>query len=211
MIDKGATKPEVFVCWAHGDDAWEQTVTAFVKALNDSGRVCAEFDGSYRDKSGGDWPGRFEKVVESRSATVLIVYNERWGRASDCHDPLTHTPAGYESWLIRSDLASARPGSREKYMVVLLDGFAQDRIRGSQYPLHRVVIPAIPSERFDQLLAAIRGRSDIPDTRRVPFSLTWRCAVSTWPIKAASTPRFWTGRIVTSDENSWGRWRRKAS
>ena len=159
MIDKGATKPEVFVCWAHGDDAWEQTVTAFVKALNDSGRVCAEFDGSYRDKSGGDWPGRFEKVVESRSATVLIVYNERWGRASDCHDPLTHTPAGYESWLIRSDLASPRPGSREKYMVVLLDGFAQDRIRGSQYPLHRVVIPTIPSGQFDQLLAAIEHRA----------------------------------------------------
>jgi tetratricopeptide (TPR) repeat protein len=152
------SKPSVFVCWAEGTPAWETTVTAFVDALNASGSVDATFHKHDRDRPEGDWPRRFEQVMESPRGMVLIAVDPAW-RAAWMDLPDASPGAAFESRLIRGEIASRRR-EWDDFMVVVLPGASAVGLAGAQDTVQRFEIETLDASGLANLLTAIRRQAD---------------------------------------------------
>lgn len=80
MTASAGRSPTAFVSWAHGDEAWQQTIARFVLALRKFG-IDADVDLFHTHVGGVDWSTYGPTAIKENDFVIIAAstaYNQRW-------------------------------------------------------------------------------------------------------------------------------------
>jgi RNA polymerase sigma factor (sigma-70 family) len=150
--------PTAIVCWAHGDDAWNETIVAFAVTLRELG-IDADVDLFHLHDHDVDWTTYGPQAITDRAFALIAVsraYKERWeGNA----DPRVGAGAVREANVLKTLFNQDRTAFRRKVKVVVLPGATVDDIPAElAAAAQRFEIETIDEAGLEDLLRTLAGR-----------------------------------------------------
>jgi RNA polymerase sigma factor (sigma-70 family) len=150
--------PTAMVCWAHGDDAWQETVVNCVVTLRELG-IDADVDLFHQHDQDVDWSTYGPQAITDREFALVVVshtYKDRWeGRA----DPQVGAGAAREANVLKALFNEDRKAFRRKVKIVILPGATVSDIpmelaAAAQY----FEVETIDETGLEDLLRTLAGR-----------------------------------------------------
>ena len=151
-------QPTAFISWAHGDDAWSDTVARFVLELRRLG-VLADVDLFHVHDSGVDWSTYGQNAIDMDDFVIIAAsggYKTRWeGKRT------TRTGAGAAREAnVLKDLFDREPTTFfEKIIIAILPGATDDDVPAELgSTVTRFSIPEIDRDHLVDLLRRLTGQ-----------------------------------------------------
>jgi RNA polymerase sigma factor (sigma-70 family) len=150
--------PTAIVCWAHEDEAWQETVVSFAVTLRKLG-IDADVDLFHQHDQDVDWTTYGPQAIADRAFALVAVsraYKERWeGRA----DPRVGAGAVREANVLKTLFNQDRGAFRRKVKVVVLPGATVDDIPAElAAATQHFDIKMFDEEGLEDLLRTLAGR-----------------------------------------------------
>lgn len=170
-MNEGTRQPRTaFVSWAHGDEAWMQTIAKFAMELRRLG-IDADVDLFHLDTA-VDWSTYGPQAIRERDYVIVAAsaaYKERWeGRRI--------APAGAgvarEANVLKSLFNTSPEEFKNKVVVVVLPGAADDDVPDELEPsVARIRVPAIDADALKGLLRRLTDQPTFvaPPVGEVPI------------------------------------------
>src|SRR4051794_20304885 len=163
--------PSVFVSWAHGDDAWKDTVARFTVALRRRG-INADVDLFHAHEAGVNWETFGPQAIRNVD-TVLIAVSEAYKRRWE-EDRSTRSGAGVdrEANVLKDLFDRDQRGFYERVVIVVLPGSEDTHVPGELPGLPRFGVPSFDDPGLESLLRRLRNEPEFvaePVARPLPL------------------------------------------
>jgi hypothetical protein len=147
-----------FVSWAHGSEAWEETIARFAFRLRELG-IDADVDLFHLSEAGINWATYGPSATTEHDFVLIAVsdrYRERW---EETGDPTVGAGAAREANVLKTLFDQNRREFYQKVKVAVLPGATLDDIPAELgAAVQRFVITALDSDGLDDLLRALTGQ-----------------------------------------------------
>jgi branched-chain amino acid transport system substrate-binding protein len=158
MTPSGNRNPTAFVSWAHDDDAWQDTIAAFVVALREYG-IDADVDLFHTHDDAVDWSTYGPSAIEQNDFVLIATsatYKQRW---QGVRTTRVGAGAAREANVLKA-LLDRDPAVfiKKVIIVVLCDARDADIPNELAAGLPSFAIPAIDERHLEDLLRRLTGQ-----------------------------------------------------